>query len=324
MLLFGALSYLGGAILLALPIAEAGAPGSVPVFVLARALQGVGVATVTPSTFAIVPGLVDRSRVGVGLAQAGTAQNLTMAFLPPLSLFVLDVTGLHGVATGIAAIVALGVLLTIRLERNLASTAAHRWVGFTWRPAWLMPLLIVVTMTVHWGVITSYMAQVAEPAGVNIGLFFTMDAVGVFLLRIPVGWLVDRMPPRPFVLAGLAGTLACVLLTLLPPSTPVYIASGLFAGAGGILVIGPMLMVMSHRSTDRDRGSGFAFFYVAMALGNAVGSIGGAPLVTAGGFTLAMAVLGVGGLVVSALVTLVDGGLGRPSGIALAREPSGA
>src|SRR4051812_36714135 len=69
-LLFGSLASLAGAVLLALPFAEAGTGGAIPFFVLARVLQGIGVATTTPAAFAIVPGLIDRARVGVGLAQA--------------------------------------------------------------------------------------------------------------------------------------------------------------------------------------------------------------------------------------------------------------
>jgi MFS family permease len=308
-------------------MAAPGAAGAVPFFVASRVLQGIGVSASTPAAFAIVPGLVDRSRVGVGLAQAGAAQNLTMAILPPVSLFVLDAVGLQGVAAGIAAVVAVGVVLAALLGRSLAArgvgartgAAAEvtrpRWLGFAWRRAWTLPLLIVVAMTVHWGVVTAYLAQVAEPAGVNVGIFFTLDAVGVLVLRIPVGWLVDRVPPRPFLLAGIVGLLACVSLTLLPPTLPLFIVAGFLAGAGGVLVVAPMLMVMSHRSGDRDRGSAFAFFYVAMALGNAIGSIGGAPLFAAGGFPLAMTALGITGLVVSALLTFVDPGLGQRSGL---------
>jgi MFS family permease len=327
-LLLGCLSYLAAAVLLALPLAEPGGSGAIPIFVIARIFQGIGVSTTTPAAFAVVPGLVARTRVGVGLAQAGAAQNLTMAILPPLSLFVLDATGLHGVAALIAAVVAVGALLVLRLERSLqraaqdhpagAGTALRpRWVGFAWHRAWALPLLVVVTMTIHWGVVVAYLAQVAEPAGVNLGIFFTADALAVFAFRIPVGWLVDRVPPRPFVLAGLLGLLACVLLLLIPPSTGVFVISGFFAGAGGILVIGPLLMTMSHRSTDRDRGSAFAFFYVAMALGNAIGSVGGAAFVAAGGFGLAMTSLGVTGLVLAAILTLADGGLAQRSGLAV-------
>jgi predicted MFS family arabinose efflux permease len=98
---------------------------------------------------------------------------------------------------------------------------------------------------------------------------------------------------------------------------PTLVLAGACAGGGGTMVVAPMLMVMSHRSTDRDRGSGFAFFYVAMALGFAIGSFGGAPLVEAGGFSLAMGVLGISGLAVSAGLTVLDPGLGRRGGVAI-------
>ena len=66
-LLLGALAYLGGAVLLTLPMAAPSAAGAVPFFMASRVLQGIGVSMSTPAAFAIVPGLVDRSRVGVDL-----------------------------------------------------------------------------------------------------------------------------------------------------------------------------------------------------------------------------------------------------------------
>src|SRR5689334_5660935 len=139
-LLLGALAYLGGAVLLTLPMAAPGAAGAVPFFVASRVLQGIGVSASTPAAFAIVPGLVDRSRVGVGLAQAGAAQNLTMAILPPVSLFVLDAVGLQGVAAGIAAVVAVGVVLAALLGRSLAARGVGASAGAAaevTRPRWL-------------------------------------------------------------------------------------------------------------------------------------------------------------------------------------------
>jgi MFS family permease len=164
-------------------------------------------------------------------------------------------------------------------------------------------------------VVVAYLAPVAEPAGVNVGLFFTADALAVLAFRIPVGWLVDRMPPRPFVLLGLLTTLAGVVALLLPPSVPVFLVAGLFAGSG-VLVITPLLMVLAHRSSDRDRGSAFVFFGVAMATGSAFGSIAGAPFVALGGFPLALVALGGTGIAIAAVLTLADSGLGHRSGVA--------
>ena len=54
-----------------------------------------------------------------------------------------------------------------------------------------------------------------------------------------------------------------------------------------------------------------------MALGNAIGSVGGAAFVAAGGFTLAMSSLGITGLILAAIITLADGGLAHRSGLAV-------
>ena len=57
--------------------------------------------------------------------------------------------------------------------------------------------------------------------------------------------------------------------------------AGVLSGAGAGLVMTPVLVELSRRSGDPDRGSAFSLFSAALALALVVGSIGGAPLVAA-------------------------------------------
>ena len=105
---------------------------------------------------------------------------------------------------------------------------------------------------------------------------------------MPSGWLADRIPPIFLILAGLAATGIAVLVLTLPPTTPLLMVAGTLTGLGGGLVITPMLVEISRRSRDADRGSAFALFSAANAGALAIGSIGGAIVLERFGFEGAM------------------------------------
>ena len=103
-----------------------------------------------------------------------------------------------------------------------------------------------------------------------------------------------------------------VLLTL-PPATPLLVLAGVLSGAGAGLVLTPVLVELSRRSGDADRGSAFSLFSAAQAGALVLGSIGVSPLVAVFGFEVALlaTLIGIAG---SAVLTLSDPGLrARPA-----------
>ncbi len=101
-----------------------------------------------------------------------------------------------------------------------------------------------------------------------------------------------------------------ILLLTLEPTTPILIVAGLLSGAGGGLTITPLIVEMSRRSADADRGSAFSLLSAANAAALAIGSIGGALVVEVAGFEVAMALTLVG-IATGAVIALLDQGLGR-------------
>ncbi len=305
----GGLAYLGATLVLLLPGLDP-STSSIP-FVLARILQGVGFGMTVPSILSIIPRLVPAARRGVALATAGASHNLTLVVLPPLSIVVLDRYGLEGVAVLVAALVAASFLVAfIRPIRPLPSAdevlgTARRKFGFAYRRSWAAPLAIVVLFVVHWGVITAYLPQRADAAGADIGLFFAADGLSIILARIPAGWLSDRVPGAWQVLTGLAMTAGGVLLVLLPLSTPLLVLAGFLTGAGAALIVTPLMLALTKRSSDADRGSAFALFSASLALAIALGSIGTAPLIERLGFEVLL-IATLLAIALAALVALAD------------------
>ncbi len=289
--------------------------------VAARILQGAAGGLTVPASMALVPSLVSTARRGTAMAAMGSAQNLTLVLLPPLSIVLLDLYGMSGVCIAVVLFVvaALAIVVARPVGRGVASpsnlAAARRHLGFAFRRTWLGPLAVVVLFVLHWGVVTAYLPQRAEAAGADIALFFAADGVGVLFMRIPAGWLADRIAPVWPVVSGILMTFLAVLLLFDPPTTQVLVIAGLLTGTGAALIIQPLLLAMTARSADADRGSAFALFNASFSASIALGSIGTAPLIGGVGYATVLAVA-LGALALSAVVALLDGDLRRPANLA--------
>ena len=289
-------------------------PGTTIAVVVARILQGTGAGLCVPSALSVVPSLVSAARRGVAIATAGSAQNLTLVVLPPLSIVVLDAYGFQGVTALVAVLVigAIALALARPITRREAVEsdleAARRRFGFAYRSSWAAPLAVVMLFVLHWGVLTAYLPQRSESVGANIGLFFAADGLFVLLARVPAGWIADRIPPIWPVLVGIAMTALAVVLLFPLPTTEILIAAGTLTGLGAALIVQPLLLALTARSGDADRGSAFALFNAAFAASIALATIGTAPLIGSLGFGTLLAVA-LGGLSLSAVVALADGGL---------------
>lgn len=304
--------------------------------VSARVLQGAASGLAVPASMALVPSLVPVARRGMAIATVGSAHNLTMVALPPLSLSVLDWYGIAGVCilVGVLVLAALAIVVARPVKRTTEAAASHlaaarRRFGFAWRRSWFVPLAVIVLFVLHWGLLIAYLPQRAVAANADIGLFFAADGIAVLVARIPAGWLADHMRPVGPVLAGVALTFVGVAPLFAPPTTPVLIVAGLLTGIGGALIIQPLMLAMTARSTDADRGSAFSYFSASFSASIALASVGTAPLIGTVGYTTLLA-LALGALGLSAVVALLDVDLRRkpsvledsPEAMELAQEAS--
>ena len=323
------LAYLVGCVFLLLPGVEPGGP--VWPFVAARVFQGIGVAAALPAALSLVPRLVAPNRRGFGLAFVGSAHNLTLVAIPPVALVVLAATSLHGVAIMALGLVIAGLTLVRVVPFTFRASGegdagggpigvARRRLGFAFRPTWAPLIAIELCYIVHWGVIIAFLPQRAEAVGASIGLFFVADGLAILASRVPSGWLADRIRPIFLIGTGLVSTAGAVVLLTFPPTTGLLTVAGALTGLGGGLVITPILVELSRRSRDADRGSAFSLFSAANASALAVGSIGGALVVGAFGF-LAAILATLAGVGAAAVVALLDPGLRqapRPAKVELA------
>jgi len=305
--LLGCAAFGAASLLIATGLAAPDGP-LVPLFVV-RTLQGIGFAMVLPSALTLVPSLVRPARLAVGLSLAGSAGNVALAIAPPVSLAIMDAASLRAVALVTLVCIGAGavvMVLPVRARTRFPGAQApadgvtpdpapgpsrisrSRAFRPAFRPSWVGPLAISTLFIVHWGVITGFLPQHVDGTGASIALFFTVDAVAILALRVPMGYLTDHVGTRPLMVAGAALTMVGVVALLPPPTTELLVAAALGTGVGGALILPPLTVELAHRSSALDRGSAFALFSAAFAGGIAIGSIGGAPIVATLGFNAAI------------------------------------
>jgi MFS family permease len=154
--------------------------------------------------------------------------------------------------------------------------AAAPGLGFD--RAWLPPLLANALAVMYFGGIVAYLPLMLRHVhGPNAGIFFTADAVGVLLLRIPTGVLADRYGSLLPKVIGVAATLPGIAVLALPASIPVLIVSGAFTGVGAGLFITGILADLARLSSDANRGTamslGTGSFSAAIFIGSAVSGL---------------------------------------------------
>jgi MFS family permease len=271
----GAASYVLAAVLFLLG-------GSLLAVVAARILQGIGIALVLPSVFSIVPAVVARNMQGTALGLVGAINNVALAAAPPLGLFLLARSPQLLFAAAMAA-AAVGFGMSWLLRVGLPIKEPGRLLKY--RTSWTALYAITFLCVVYWGVVTAFLpVEVPSSQVPNVGWFFTADAVGVMAARIPAGYLADRFGARWLLVIGAVTTASAIGLLTLPASLASLVIAGIATGVSAALMLPPILLELTKRSNDTDRGTAMALYNTSFAAAVGTGSLAGAFLVQGIGF----------------------------------------
>ena len=276
-------------------------------FVIFRFLQGAGFSAATTASATAAADVLPSSRMGEGIGYYGLGQAIAMSIGPAFALALVSMDPAENLFIGATAAAALGLALIFfcryekhpetlpeeavyrreREEKRTRSEGAKgeeaRREGFISRifekralPGTLPTLVIAPAF----GFVIFFVGLYGTSLGVgNAGLFYTLSAVSMVIVRLKSGAFMDRFAPIKILPVALAfGVVAFAMLiacgTVLdgsPARDAVFYLAGIVYGPC-IGIVSPLNQAVAVKNTPPERwGAANALFQLALDVG-----IGGA------------------------------------------------
>ena len=243
-----------------------------------RLFHGLGMGLFPTAATVVIAELAPPARRGEAMGWFGIANSIAFILGPAGGLAVVARMGyavLFLLAAGVAAL-GLACIWLLRLPaRKPLSPARLPRLGDVFSRAALLPSAILLLLYLPYGSIISFIPIVATQRGLtNPGLFFTVYAAAMLLVRSKAGGISDRRGRAAVILPGMA--IAAVSLVVLGvASGPAGILAGgaIFGIAFGMAQPTLMALVVD-RVSPAERGKAMGTFYTAWELGIAAGAAG--------------------------------------------------
>lgn len=266
MLLFGGLVY--GLAGVTYPLARAVLP-----LLTLRAFHGLGLSSYTTSANALAADLAPPRRRGEAMGYFGTTMNLSMATAPALGIWLADSLSFTAVFLASAVAAALGVALAFLIREAHQPIAATARAELISREA-LFPAFLGICFTATYGAIASFLPLFAKEQGMNNpGLFFTVYAVTVILVRVVAGRASDRFGRVAVLVPGMGALTIAMWLLAVASSTAMILGIAVLYGAGFGSVQPTLLAMVADRAKSGRQGTAMSTFTGAFDLGIGGGSV---------------------------------------------------
>ncbi len=275
---------------------------TVNLFLLFRILHGFAFGYITTASNSVVVDILPSSKRGKGLGFFGVANNLAMVFGPMISLFLhgkISFSAIFSIAI-VSGLIGFIFALNVKSPRNETKTeektlAFDRFFLTKGFKSGLSLLLIGIP----YGMLMTYLAVYGIELGVKaeLGLFFTLMAVGLVGARLMSGIMIDRGEINKAIKIGLAiSVVGMFLLSALtkindaiPPLVPViFLTIPLILGLGYGLTFPAYNTLFVNLAPNNRRATASSTFMTSWDLGVGMGLIlGGRIADTTGGLPLA-------------------------------------
>lgn len=269
--------YVAGALIMLAGTPLLGAFGTVWGILLFRSLQGVGFSAGSTAAATIAVDLTPASRRAEGVGFYSLANTVGMAIGPLLGLTVLGSFGntallVTGTITGVACL-GLGLLMKPARRPNPPAGSVPR--GRLVEKTVLKNALVMFFTTVPYGAIMAFIGSYGSDRGVaDIGLYFSVYAAALFMIRLVAGKLADRHGPTLVVIPGMLSLLAGPIVLFWAEHLGVFLLSALLFGVG-FGATQPVLQSSAFAFCPPERrGSANATIFTVLDLGLGLGALG--------------------------------------------------
>ena len=217
--------------------------------------------------------LIPKGRLGEGMGYFGLASTASMALAPAAGLWIVSNAGFDALFSVSTAMVAIAVALTFVIRYPAVGLSEHTTFSLLEKTA-IKPAVVIFFLTMTYGAIVSFLALYANQIGIsNIGPFFSVYAIALFVTRPMAGKLSDKKGFDIMVIPGIVCVMAAMIVLALSDTMNGFLVAAALYGVGFGAAM-PSLQALSVIATPPDRrGAANSTFFIGFDLGIGLSSI---------------------------------------------------
>ena len=283
-----------------------------PVLGMIAAMQlmfGAGMALLTTASSAAVVDVTPPSRLGEGLGFFTLGNSVAMAIGPGLGIALIGGSGnyklVYFFAAGLLLFTAL-LCWNVRYQMPLAEKKARFRLSDVLEVSTLPAAFLQFLVTFSFTSVVTYITSYAQEAGISgIGSFFTVYALGMILVRLVIGRIIDRRSEKLAAMVSLAVMAAAFLGIVLSRSKEALLAAAFVLGLGQGAVMPALQKAAMKNVPPQRRGAGNSTYHIFGDVGTGFGAAAWGLLLEKAGFSaiyLGAAGLCAAGILLAALI----------------------
>lgn len=257
---------------------------NVPLLIIFRICNGLGFAVGSTVQVALIVRFIPHDRTGEGIGYMGISQLIGVAVAPGVGLAIADAAGMQAAFIAAAVLPAVTCLFLpfIKNLHDAKPKAEKPKIAFRdfVEPKALPFTLPYSTLSFVNGIIASYLVLFADELGVKgISLYFTVYAVGLFLIRPLAGKVMDSRGLKYTVFPGMLLTALSMFMLGVSQSLWIILLTGVLRAIGqGAAQPSLQAGCINHIGRERS-GVATSTYFLGGDIGQGVGPmIGGAIL----------------------------------------------
>lgn len=212
---------------------------NIPVMLFFRVLHGISFGISSTAAMALVSEYIPKERLGEGLGYFGLGQIISRICGPYLGIVIKDRFGYQKLFIIIAILTVLAVLLLFYVKeektdvKRIRKTSTSMGLGNFIVKECIVYALVSGLFSMGNGITSSFLVLLGEERAINnIALFFTINAVMLFILRFMIGKFIDRARLTPIVIISLLLTAISMFMIGISTGISMILAAAVLVAIG--------------------------------------------------------------------------------------------
>jgi MFS family permease len=212
---------------------------NIPVMLFFRVLHGLSFGISSTATMALVSEYIPKERLGEGLGYFGLGQIISRICGPYIGIVIKDKYGYQNLFMIISILTIFAVILLFMVKVEKTVNHSVNKIGTVLRFENLIVKDCIVYALVSGlfslgnGITSSFLVLLGEERGIaNIAVFFSANAIVLFILRFLVGRFIDRSTLTPIVIMSLLFTGVSMFLIGISTGLPMILLAAVLVAIG--------------------------------------------------------------------------------------------